>query len=91
MLFVLPFGRRPDAAPDAERQPLAHASGVGELTRVTLRGPEAAPSAALAACLTLGLVEREPAAHPALVLEFDGGASGEELDLRPTLPLLLRW
>jgi hypothetical protein len=91
MTFVLPFGRRPDAAADGDRQPLVHATGVREVTRLALHGPPAEPSAALAAVTSLGIVERVPAERPALVLGFDGEAADRELDLRPALPLLLRW
>jgi hypothetical protein len=91
MLFVLPFGGRPDAAQGAARQPLVHGSGVGELTRVVLQGPPAAPSAALAALLAAGVMEHHQADRRALVLGFDGEGAGRELDLGPALPLVLRW
>jgi len=91
MLFALPFGRRPDAVPAAERQPLVHAGGVGALTRVAIHGPAAAPSAALAALVAAGVVDHHPAARPALVLGFDGETAGRALDLGPALPLVLRW
>ena len=69
----------------------AHAIGVEALTRVTLAGPATAPSAPLAAVVAVPLVERVAAAEHVLSLGFDGEPAGRALDLRPTLPLILRW
>jgi hypothetical protein len=95
MLFVLPPRRRPPAAvapaaPVAE-QPRGHPAGVRAVTRVALTGPPAPPGEALAAVLAAGLVERRAGDRPGLVLGFDGEAAGRTLDLRPTLPVVLRW
>ncbi len=71
-----------------------HAAGVDTLTRVALAAPAAAfngPSVALTAVAAAGIVERAAAADHALVLGFDGETAGREVDLRPTLPLILRW
>ena len=91
MLFVIPSGRRPDAAPPADMQPLRHENGVREVTRLALDGAPEQPSEALAAVAGLGLVELRAASQPCLVLGFDDEAAGQVVDLSPTLPLVLRW
>ena len=94
MLFAFPAGRRPDAAPPDRVQPLAHAAGVRELTRVGLRWSTTAPSDALAALLAAAVLDSAPAATasgPHLELEFDGVPARVVADLRPALPLVLRW
>ena len=91
MLFVIPSGRRPDAAPAAERQPLGHDNGVREVTRLALAGAVEQPSDALAAVAGAGLVELRAAARPDLELGFDNESAGQVVDLRPSLPLVLRW
>jgi hypothetical protein len=95
MLFVLPPRRRPPAAvapaaPVAE-QPRGHPAGVRAVTRVALTGPPAPPGEALAAVVASGIIERHVGDRPLLVLGFDGEATGQALDLRPTLPVGLRW
>ena len=91
MLFALPFVRRPDAAPTGEAPPLAHAAGVREVTRATLAGPWPSPSAPLAAVEEAGIVTLDAAERFTLTLELDGAPGGRVLDLRPALPLVLRW
>ena len=91
MLFVVPSAQRPDAAPAERTQPLAHANGLRELTRVSLAGAFEAPSEPLAAVARAGLVELRAAMEPGLVLGFDGEQAGKVLDLRPALPVVLRW
>jgi hypothetical protein len=79
-LFVLPFGRRP------ERPGTARAS-----TRVVLDTPVAAPSAEAMAVAHHGLVAWRPADEHGMLVEFDRAATGGHADLRPALPLQLRW
>lgn len=88
-MFYIRFGGRPDQA--RVRQPLEHAFAVSELTRVTITAPPAGtPSPASAALARAGLVSFVPGDLPLLELGFDGELRGDRLDLRPTLPLLLR-
>ena len=49
------------------------------------------PSEELAAFYSLGLVSLEAGTEPLLILELDARKTGTELDLRPQLPLCLRW
>lgn len=95
LLFVVPFARPSlaDGAVDTGDVGLwrAHAAGIAMLTRVALAAPAAAPSAPLAAVAAAGIVERVAAPEHALVLGFDGETGGRVVDLRPTLPLIVRW
>jgi hypothetical protein len=91
-LFINPVGHRPDAAPSEERQPLAHPLGVREITaiHVVSAGCEL-PSDPLDAVRRLGLASFSQGAGHLLEVTFDGGAQGGAADLRPELPLMLRW
>ena len=42
------------------------------------------------ALIKAGLVSFETGTSPLMTLTFDGGAQGQALDLRPTLPLMLK-
>jgi Glyoxalase-like domain len=87
-LFYFPVSRRPrDMAP----QPREHALGLGELTAASLTLPGAL-SRALKAVEALGLLSFPKGEGPLLTLGFGSrpGAAGAK-DLRPSLPLVLRW
>jgi hypothetical protein len=90
--FYLAFGRRPDDPGWSPRQPLDHPAGVREVTGVRLAGPGlGAPSGvarAVAAAWPVGLAEAPD--HLGEVT-FDEGGLGRAVDLRPALPLVLRW
>jgi hypothetical protein len=91
MLFALPFGRRPDAYPLEQREPIEHAIGVHEITgvRVTLvRGEAPAP---LQAAEQLGIASFIRGSEHLMELSFDRGVRGESADFRPELPLVLHW
>jgi hypothetical protein len=92
MLFVNPFGSRPDAAAPEQRQPLDHPLGVRELTAVHVvsAGCEL-PSDPLRAVQRLGLATFSQGDGHLLELTLDDGAQGATADLRPELPLVLRW
>jgi hypothetical protein len=79
-LFVLPFGRRP-VEPGSTR----------EITRVVIETPVAAPSAEALALAHEGVLEWHHARTHGLTLELDEAAAGAHADLRPALPLQLRW
>jgi hypothetical protein len=90
LLFYIASNRRPDTKPLAERQPLDHAAGLREITRVTLVLPGVdRPSPELRAVLDTGIVELRAGAAPLMELGFDGEAREQALDLRPGLPLVL--
>jgi hypothetical protein len=80
LLFVLPSGRRP-ASPGSPR----------EVTRVVIETPVAAPSGEAIALAHSRIVEWRRAATHGMLLEFDRGGGGGLADLRPALPLQLRW
>ena len=83
---------RPDRWPAGRRQPLDHPAGLRELTRIDLVSPYAAASSAeLRAVVAAGLIGLRRGADYWIELAFDGGSQGERVDLRPALPLVLRW
>ena len=73
-------------APFAER----HALSAARLARVTATVPDLAPMSLLRDVAVPGLVIADGDA-PLLALELTGGDGHGELDLRPELPLVLRW
>jgi hypothetical protein len=91
-LFWLSFAKRSDARPVSERPPLVHANGWREITRVQSVNPHrAVPSSAWQAVLDAGVVQSVPGEDYWLEIEFDGEGTGKRADLRPELPLVLRW
>jgi hypothetical protein len=91
MLFVR-FARRPDRRLGAAREPLSHPLGVSELSSLSITTNFGEPASAAARALTRhGIVEFRTANSQALELGFDALRQGRELDLRPRLPLVLRW
>jgi glyoxalase-like protein len=88
-LFYLAFARRPD---QVSVQPLAHRLPLREVTHVSvvLTGSEPLSPAAQAV-ERAGLVAFSRGDAPLMTLVFDGGAAGGRADLRPDLPLVLRW
>ena len=88
-LFYIALARRPDAL---GREPTAHALPVSELTSVDIALPEGRPlSPAAHAVAAAGAVSFSRGAGHTLCLTFDFGGHGGAADLRPGLPLLLRW
>jgi hypothetical protein len=94
LVFYLAFARRPDRYTDsAHQQPLKHAAGIRTITRVGICGvPMNAASETLraveAACPWLSF---EQTGEPLMEIGFDGEPRGKSADLRPALPLVLRW
>lgn len=92
MLFCSPFGQRPDAYTGTKVQPLTHALGLREVTRVTIVSPSASqPSAELQALVHAGWIALRQGSEYRLELGFDGELQGQQMDLRPVLPLLFCW
>ncbi len=92
-MFIVPdyaavtswLGRYRSSQPDLFRHPM----GARRITRVLIRGqPNQRPRAAE---LAPELVRFEEANSPHLVVELDGGRRGQTWDLRPGLPLILRY
>jgi len=90
--FYLGFSRRPDDPGWPRRQPLNHPAGVRVITNIRLAGPGlGSPSeVARAAAGVRGIELAEGSDHVAEVT-FDEGVLGRVADLRPALPLVLRW
>lgn len=85
LIFVLPWSRTPSwDVPD-------HPNGARRMTRVLFGPCPEGHSAALSTFLGLGLVSCTDTADPLLRIELDLGRQGVECDLRPDLPLILRW
>jgi hypothetical protein len=91
-LFINPYGSRPDSAPPEQREPLDHPLGVREISGVHIvsAGCEL-PTDPLRAVQERGIATFSQGEGHLLELTFDGGAQGGVADLRPELPLLLRW
>jgi hypothetical protein len=88
-LFYLPFADPPAhlAVGGAPR----HRAGVRRLTAVRLETPvDVASGMRAAAARTAGLAIERGTTHR-LTLGFDGEGLGQTPDLRPDLPLVLRW
>jgi hypothetical protein len=90
MLFVMPPSLRPGGRSPGGAPPV-HPSGVRELTRVEVAGALEDPGEALGVLAGSGLIELRAGRPPLLVLGFDGESAGRSVDLRPALPLVLRW
>ena len=88
-LFYLRFARGPDFV---RREPIDHAIPLNAISSVTLGTPLPGPRSAAAQSVELaGVLSFRPADEHVLTLAFDGEASKEVADLRPELPLVLRW
>lgn len=90
LIAVIPFGGRPDGFSSEHRQPLEHPLGVQEVTQVRLTLPQPL-SRAVGALQSAGLVSFASGPDYLAELEFDDGTQGKVSDLRPALPLCLRW
>lgn len=87
--FYLRFARPPG---QMQTQPRAHDLGVRRIAAVEIGMPGgAAPCAAARAVQDAGLVRFVDAAHHVMTVTFDDARAGESADLRPDLPLVLRW
>ncbi len=86
-LFFLPWSRGPGwDVPD-------HPNGARAITGVSIVIPDGAGSVSpeLEAFSGLGVVAVERGPEPLMQIELDGGARGDRVDLRPAVPLLVRW
>jgi hypothetical protein len=92
MLFAISFGGQPDAAPPDRREPIEHPLGVREITdvRVTLTG-DGPFTPSLHAAQQLGIASFVRDRDHLMEVTFDNASRGEAADLRPRLPLTLRW
>jgi hypothetical protein len=87
--FYIGFARSPA---QIQTQPLGHGLGVRRITAVEVGMPGgSAPCAAARVIQDAGLVTFVDAAHHVMTVTFDDARAGESADLRPELPLVLRW
>jgi hypothetical protein len=92
MLCCLESGQRPDHYAAVRQQPLKHAAGFHEITRVTFTSPGANNrSPEFQATINAKLVELQVGDNYCLELGFDGEQQGKRTDFRPALPLILHW
>ncbi|HEY2943875.1 MAG TPA: VOC family protein [Vicinamibacteria bacterium] len=83
-LFYITAARRPRRASD-------HALPLREISRVEVQLPQRARSAAARAAEATGLVALRSGDEYLMEVGFDGERAGGRADLRPRLPLVLRW
>jgi hypothetical protein len=92
-MFFLPFAlRRPDNQTGSKRQPLQHAAGFREISRVELvvsHGESRSPE--LQSLVDHRLARVSEGAKPLMTLGFDGEAQGKCADFRSALPLRFKW
>lgn len=93
LIFYSDFGRRPDSAGLSRRQPLEHPAGAQVITALHLIAPWAEAMSA-----ELGILQDncpglrfEHGGEYVAEVSFDNGGSQRTADLRPHLPLILRW
>ena len=92
MLFQIPFGQRPDSYPAEKSQPLDHAVGLREITRVELVSSAAnSLSPEFQAVINTKQVKVRLGTADCVELGFDQEQRGKQADFRPELPLTMSW
>jgi hypothetical protein len=92
MLFCLPAARRPDCAMVDRRQPLLHAAGLREISRLECVLPSmASMSSEMQSISESGPLTFRTGEEYHIEVGFDGELSQREEDFRPDLPIVLRW
>ena len=81
-----------DMYPAERQQPREHAAGIKEITglKITMAGA-GGMSKPLAEVENIGIVSFRYGEEHLAEVTFDEGKSGQMQDLRPSLPLILRW
>lgn len=91
-LFQTPFGKRPDRFPPEKVQPIEHRLGLRELTHAVLVSPDVSNlSPEFQALLDTGKITLKKRESYCLELSFDTEKQGQKVDLRPELPLVMKW
>jgi hypothetical protein len=85
LCIVMPFDIPAPSQQPAPRQPFT------TVTSVRIGVPAASPSPVLAAVSGIGPLSVAAGQPHLMELQFNDGAAGREKDLRPALPLLIRW
>jgi hypothetical protein len=90
LVFLMRGGMRPDQYPATRRQPLDHPCRAEEITglQVTV---DALASSFVSALESVEMISCKRDGMALGELELDGGRQGRSLDLRPAVPLMLRW
>lgn len=92
MLFQTPFSMRPDQKPPEKRPPLNHPLGLREITSVAFTVPtDFVHSVELQSVLQKTDIQCRTGEPYGVELGFDHQHRGQSVDLRPELPLVLRW
>jgi len=74
------------------QEPVTHGVAASELTGVRICAPTSGPRSLVAAAVqAAGLVTLDKADQYLMELTFDGASHAGSADLRPDLPLILRW
>jgi hypothetical protein len=91
-LFYIPFGKRPDRYLFDKQQPLKHAAGLREVTRVKFVSPHAeSASEELFAMVNASAIELSLGEKYFLELGFDRELKGQQIDFQTELPLRFCW
>ena len=92
LVFLSLVSQAPVTLPPESRPPLEHCGRSRRLTGVTVYGPEPSElSSGLRYFCGQNVLEVEASSQTHLELVWDGGASGESSDFRPSVPLVVRW
>jgi hypothetical protein len=84
-------GHAPAEASLERRQPLEHPAPLREVTGVHIVCPPLAATSVTRRMADQKVITLETGAEHLMELQFGGGQEGSQIDLRPDLPLLLRW
>jgi Glyoxalase-like domain len=86
------YFRPPRRLGNLASEPTVHATPLGEIATVSISGPGPSPrTAALRAVETMGLVSFPTGPEHVLHVDFGLGPRGSNVDLRPELPVVLRF
>lgn len=92
MCFFVTRAVAPEVYPVERREPLNHALGVNQISSVTLTMPGAAQlSSCSAAARDSGQVRFEAGSEHLMEIVFNENRQGKTQDLRPNLPLILKY
>ncbi len=92
LVFSVTSGRRPDAEPAARKQPLAHVTGLHEVSAVRMIVAGAGPlSATLRAIEAMNVSTFGRGNEHRMDVGFDGERRAGSVDFRPDLPFVFSW
>jgi hypothetical protein len=89
--LVFHFGFFSTSRPQAV-EPTNHDLGIKSITAVSIDAPMSGPPSQVARMIeSLAILSLQPAENSLMTITFDNAARGAFVDLRPTMPLVLRW